>query len=172
MILGKFLRGFVDGALSTMGIVIGAYAATGPVVIAAAVGGALANSISNALSAYSSAEAEHYSEMRSIEDAMVSRELKGSSIERKMRRDTLIASASDGLATVVGGAIPILPYLFIKPPHATFLAAGLVVLMIFLIGIYLGKVSKRNIMFSAVKMAFFAIVIAVVVYFIQSAITP
>jgi predicted membrane protein (TIGR00267 family) len=172
MITAKFLRGFMDGSLSTLGIVIGAYAAAGPVVIAAAVGGNLANGISNALSAYSSAEAEQYSKMRSIEDAMVSKELKGSAVEKKIRRDNLLASVSDGLASVVGGAIPILPYLFLEPPHSMYLAAGLVIGMIFLIGIYLGKLSKKNILFSAVKMAAFAAVIAVAVYFLQSWITP
>jgi predicted membrane protein (TIGR00267 family) len=172
MILAKLLRGFMDGALSTLGIVIGAYAAAGPVIIAAAIGGTLANGISNALSAYSASEAEQYSEMRSIEDAMVARELKGSAIERKIRRDNLLASVADGMATLIGGAFPILPQLFLKPPQSMFLAAGLVILIIFLIGIYLGKVSRRNILLSALKMAFFGIVIAGVVYLIQSMINP
>jgi predicted membrane protein (TIGR00267 family) len=170
MIFSKLLRGFMDGSLSTLGIVIGAYAASDSVIIAAAVGGTIANGISNALSAYSSAEAEQYSEMRSIEDAMVSRELKGSAIERKIRRNTLISSAADGLASIFGGAIPIIPYLLLKPPQSMFLASGLVILMIFLIGIYLGKISKRNMLLSALKMALFAIVVAVVVYLIQSVI--
>jgi len=172
MIIAKLLRGFMDGSLSTMGIVIGAYAASGPVIIAAAVGGTLANGISNALSAYSSSEAEQYSEMRSIEDAMVSKELKGSAIERTIRKETLISSAADGLATIVGGTIPIIPYLFLKLPQSMYLAAGLVIGMIFLIGIYLGLVSKRNILLSALKMAIFGAVIAAVVYFIQSIIAP
>jgi predicted membrane protein (TIGR00267 family) len=172
MILAKLLRGFMDGSLSTLGIVIGAYAAAGPVIIAAAVGGTLANGISNALSAFSATEAEQYSKMRSIEEAMVSKELKGSAIERRIRIDALIASAADGVATIIGGAIPVLPYLFLKSPQSMFLAAGLVIMMIFLIGIYLGKVSRRNILLSALKMAFFAVAIAVAVYLIQSVITP
>lgn len=172
MILAKFLRGFMDGSMSTLGIVIGASAAEGPIIIAAAVGGTLANGISNVLSAFSSSEAEQYSEMRSIEDAMVSRELKGSDIERKIRRHTIIASLTDGAASVIGGAIPILPYLFLKQPQSMYTAIGLVVAMIFFIGIYLGKISRRNILLSALKMAAFGVVIAVAVYFIQSLINP
>jgi predicted membrane protein (TIGR00267 family) len=162
----------MDGSLSTLGIVIGAYAAAGPVIIAAAIGGTLANGISNVLSAFSANEAEQYSEMRSIEEAMVAKELKGSDIERRIRRETLITSLTDGIATIIGGTIPILPYLFLEPPHSMYLAAGLVIMMIFFIGIYLGKVSRRNILLSALKMAAFAVVIAVAVYFIQSVITP
>jgi predicted membrane protein (TIGR00267 family) len=53
-----------------------------------------------------------------------------------------------------------------------FLATGLVVAMVFLIGIYLGKVSRRNLILSGMKMAAFGIVVAVAVYFIQSLIAP
>jgi predicted membrane protein (TIGR00267 family) len=172
MILAKFLRGFMDGSLSTLVIVIGASAAEGPIIIAAAVGGNLANGISNVLSAFSAAEAEEYTEMRSIEDAMVSKELKGSDIERKIRRNTLIASLTDGVASVIGGMFPILPYLLLEPPESMYVAAGIVVTMVFLIGIYLGKVSRRNILLSGLKMAGFGIAVAVAVYFIQLLIAP
>lgn len=172
MLLAKLLRGFTDGSLSTLGIVIGAYAAPSSVVIAAAVGGAIANGISNALSAFSASEAEQYSEMRDIEDAMVSKELKGSVLEQKIQRETWLAGAADGLASVLGSFIPIFPYIFMKPPGATILAAGLVVFMIFLIGIYLGKVSKRNLLLSGLKMAFFGIVIAAIVFVVQMFISP
>lgn len=172
MLFSKLLRGFTDGSLSTLGIVIGAYAAPSSVVVAAAVGGALANGVSNALSAFSATEAEQYSKMRGIEDAMVSKELKGSVIEDKIHRDTWLASAADGLASILGSFLPIFPYLFMKPPGATILAASLVISMIFIIGIYLGRVSKRNIILSGLKMAFFAIVIAAVVFVVQMFIAP
>jgi VIT1/CCC1 family predicted Fe2+/Mn2+ transporter len=44
--------------------------------------------------------------------------------------------------------------------------------MVFLIGIYLGKVSRRNILLSGLKMAGFGIAVAVAVYFIQLLIAP
>jgi predicted membrane protein (TIGR00267 family) len=172
MILAKLLRGFTDGSLSTLGIVIGAYAAPNTVVVAAALGGAVANAISNALSAFSAAEAEQYSKMRDIEDAMVSKELKGSVIEQKIHRETWLASAADGLASILGGFIPILPCIFLQPHLSTYVAAGLVIFMIFLIGIYLGQVSKRNLLLSGLKMAFFGIVIAAIVFVIQMFVTP
>jgi predicted membrane protein (TIGR00267 family) len=172
MIIGKLLRGFTDGSLATLGVVIGAYSGDRNLIIAAAVGGTLANGISNMLSAFSAEQAEQYMEMRNIEDAMVSRELKGSAIDRRIRRDTLIAGISDGLATVVGGSVPVLPYFFLPTSQAIFVALGLVISLIFFVGIYLGVVSRRNILFSALKMVIFVVVIAVAVYLIQSLIVP
>jgi predicted membrane protein (TIGR00267 family) len=55
---------------------------------------------------------------------------------------------------------------------AMYLASGLVIMTIFFIGIYLGRVSRRNILISALKMAVFGVVIAVAVYFIQGLIAP
>lgn len=162
----------MDGSLSSLGIVIGAYAGTESVVIAATVGGTIANGISNALSAYSAGEAEQYTKMRGIEDAMVSKELKGSSYERKIRKSILVSSIADGLASVIGGTIPIIPFFLFNSPVSTIAACALVIAVIFIVGIYLGKVSRKNILLSALKMALFAAIIAAVVYFVQSVINP
>lgn len=166
--ISNFLRGYVDGSLSTLGIVIGASSASPSIIIAAAVGGTLANGISNVLSAISAAGAEQYKELRDVEKAMVGKELKGSEPDRKIGRQTVIAGGADGLATIIGGAIPIMPYLFLTGLQAMSVSTGLVVMTVFLIGMYLGKLSKRNILLSALKMAVFGVVVAAVVYLIQS----
>lgn len=170
--IGKLLRGFVDGSLSTLGIVIGASTASSSIIIAAALGGAVANGISNTVSALSAAQAEEYMDLRQLEKAMVVKDLKNSALERRIGKMTAIAGIIDGLATIIGGAIPILPYLFTPPLEAMFISIGLVIAVTFIIGLYLGRVSKRNILFSALKMAVFTIIVAVAVYLIQSVIVP
>ena len=79
----------------------------------------------------------------------------------------MFAGMADGLATVVGGAIPILPLLFLSGNQALFTSIGLVVLSVIIIGVYLGKLSKRNLIISGLKMAIYSISVAVAVYFIQ-----
>jgi len=170
--IGKFLRGFVDGSLSTLGIVIGASAASNVIIIAAALGGTLANGISNLLSAYSAEGVEKYKELRRIEEAMVSKDMKGSEPERQVPRKTLTIGAVDGSATIIGGGIPILPYLFLPTFDAMLVAIVVVVVAVSVIGVYLGKLSRRNIILSALKMAAFCIVVAGVVYLIQWLIIP
>lgn len=170
--LGKFFRGFVDGSLSTLGIVIGAYSASSSVIIAAGIGGALANGISNVLSAFSAERADQYRELRKIESAMVAKELKDSEVEFQIQKNTLRAGTVDGLATIIGGAVPVLPYIWLDSSDAMFVASGLVIVGIFAIGIYLGRLSRRNILLYGAKMALFGAVTAVLVYLIQWAIIP
>lgn len=169
---GKFLRGFVDDSLSTLGIVIGASAASSAIIIAAALGGTLANGISNLLSAYSAEGVEQYKELRRIEGAMVSKDMTGSEPERQVSKKALKIGAVDGSATIIGGGIPILPYLFLPTSDAMLVAIGVVVVAVSVIGIYLGKLSRRNIILSAFKMAVLCIAVAGVVYLIQSLIVP
>jgi predicted membrane protein (TIGR00267 family) len=169
---GKFLRGFIDGSLSTLGIVIGASSASNVIIIAAALGGTLANGISNLLSAFSAEGVEQYKELRKIEESMVSRELNGSELDRQVSKKTITIGAIDGLATIIGGGIPILPYLFLPTFKAMLVAIGVVIVVISVIGLYLGKLSKRNMIMSAFKMAVFCIVVAALVYLVQSLIVP
>jgi predicted membrane protein (TIGR00267 family) len=157
--IGNFLRGYIDGSLSTLGIVVGASSADSSVIIAAALGGTIANGIANLLSASSAAKAEYHGELREVEKAMVDKDLAGTVIDRKIGRQSMFAGIADGLATIVGGAVPILPMLFLSGNQALFTSIGLVVLSVIIIGIYLGKISRRNIVISALKM--------VAVYFIQ-----
>lgn len=170
--ISHLLRGFVDGALSTLGIAIGASAATSSIIIAATLGGALANGISNALSAFSAEGVERYRELREIEQAMVARELRQTELDRRVSRRTVKTGLVDGLGTVFGGLIPILPYFFLDTLPAMLTAIGAVVVVTALIGIYLGKLSRRNLAFSALKMAFFTLVVAGVVYLVEALIVP
>ncbi len=165
--IGKFFRGFIDGALSTLGIVIGASSASSSVIIAAGIGGAFANGISNVLSAFSAERVEQYRELREIENAMVVKELKDSAVEDSMHQETLHAGVIDGLATIVGGALPIFPYFWLEPWPAMLVSSLLVVGCIFAIGMHLGRVSRRSMLIYGLKMAVFGILVAVAVYYIQ-----
>lgn len=165
--IGNFLRGYIDGALSTLGIVVGASSAESNVIVAAAVGGTIANGIANILSASSAAKAVYHGELREVEKAMVHGDLTGTLIDKKIGRQSMFAGAADGLATVIGGAVPILPLLFLSGSQALFTSVGLVVLSVMVIGVYLGKVSRRNLIISGLKMAVYSIFVAVAVYFVQ-----
>jgi predicted membrane protein (TIGR00267 family) len=170
--IGRFIRGFVDGALSTLGIVVGASSAQSSIVIAAGIGGAVANAMANFLSALSAERADQYIEMREAEKAMVHKDLKGTIIERNIHKETVRAGFLDGLGTFAGGLIPVLPFLIAPASKPLFISIGSVVVALFAVSVFIGKLSKENVLISASKMAFFAIVIATVVYFIQLVIVP
>jgi predicted membrane protein (TIGR00267 family) len=96
--------------------------------------------------------------------------LKGSELDQKIGKQTIIAGGADGFATIIGGAVPIMPYIFLSGLKAMSVSIGVVVVSVFLIGMYIGKLSKRNILLSALKMAVFGLLVAAVVYLIQSVI--
>lgn len=168
----KFVRGFMDGSLSTLGIIIGASAAPQAVIVAAAVGGTVANGISNVLSAFSAEGAGQYAELRRVEKAMVDRELKNSELDRQIHKETIVAGIFDGLGTLLGGALPIIPYLLRPFPQAMYVATGLVLIAVAAIGLYVGKLSRKNMALSALKMVACGIGVAAIVYFIQLLIVP
>ena len=172
MTLSKFMRGFIDGALSTLGVVVGATAAPAQIIIAAAVGGTLANGISNVLSAFSAEGIQKYAELRGVERAMVARRLDGTARHRQITGITFRAGLVDGGATVLGGSIPIIPYLMAPPFQAMLIAIGLVLALALLLGVYLGHISRKNMALSALKMAAFAVLVAGLVYLIQNVIVP
>ncbi len=168
----KFVRGLVDGALSTLGIIIGASAGSQIVIIAAAVGGTVANGISNMLSAFTAEEAGLYEELRKVEKAMVDREMKDSELERQIHKETVVAGIFDGAGTLAGGVLPIIPYLILSYPQAMFASIGLVMIAVAIIGLYIGKLSKRSMTRSALKMVACSVGVAAIVYLIQMLIVP
>jgi predicted membrane protein (TIGR00267 family) len=169
--IAKFLRGFIDGSLATLGIVIGASSATSSIIIAAAIGGTVANTLSNVLSAISATGAEEYGELRSVERAMVAHDMKGTSLERAIGRRAALGGVVDGIGTLAGGILPVLPYL-LHLPHPALVAVGIVTGATGVVGLYMGRITKQNLFFSAAKMVVFAGVIAVAVYFVELLIVP
>lgn len=165
--IGNVLRGYIDGSLSTLGIVIGASSAGSTVIIAAAVGGTIANGIANVLSASSATRAESHRELRDVEKAMVSKDLTGTIADKNIEKQSFIAGIADGIATIFGGAVPIIPLTFMNNAQAIWTSIGLVVISVIIIGVYLGKVAKRNLYLSALKMAIYTVSVAAAVYFIQ-----
>lgn len=170
--IGSFVRGVLDGSLSTLGIVIGASAGSPTIVIAASAGGALANGISNALSAYSAEEARMSVLQREVDSAMVARGPRAHLLQHRLRIRRLQVGAVDGLGTALGGAVPIIPFLFLPSFPAMLLSIGLVMALVLIVGVYLGRLSRQNMLLSGLKMALFAGLVAGVVYLVQLAIVP
>jgi predicted membrane protein (TIGR00267 family) len=168
----SFIRGFLDGSLSSLGIVVGASSASSWIIIAAATGGAIGNSMSNFLGALASAGSQEYEDLRRIEKAMVVADLKKSVLFRGIQKRAALVGTVDGLATLGGGLLPIIPYLFAPAFTALLISVSVVTASVFAIGLYLGAVSRQSLILSALKMAGFALIISVTVYLVQRLIVP
>jgi len=168
-ILGHFIRGVIDGSLSTLGVVIGASSGSGSLIIAAGMGGAIANGVSNMLGAFSSEEYKSYIEISEIEKAIVTVDLDDTILVKNAKKRTTQAGLLDGVATVMGGCVPVIPYIFTNNLLTLILSISLVMMILFILGMVIGKLSERQILISGLKLVIFGAITAILVYAIQSA---
>lgn len=175
-----FVRGFIDGLLSTLGIVIGASTAIGTgvsmgaeleasrIIIAAGLAGGVANGLSNILGAFMGEKAAHYKRFKKVEKAMLKDEaLRGTKVDKRLQDKIISSGVADGLATIGGALVPVAPFVLIYvlpifPQVALYLSISFSLLLFFILGAYVGKISKENMIFSGLKMTAFAGATAVI----------
>jgi len=161
-----FIRGLIDGSLSTLGVVIGASIASPLIIISAAFGGALANGFSNILGAFSAEYAIRYREFRELERHML-KKLRGTHLDAKTKKDIRKSGFLDGGATILGGIIPIMPFLLLAPAQALWVSITAVVILMLLVGIVIGRLSRESILWSVGKMVIFTLATAGILLLIQ-----
>lgn len=170
----QLVRGFIDGSLSTLGVVIGASGAEISVIIAAGIGGGVANGLSNVFGAFTAERIGEEMQLLKIERAML-KNLKETEIYRDVREKVLKKSLMDGISTIFGSVVVIIPFLLtmIFRPEAyptTLLSIAITTLSLGIIGLYLGKLSKENLVISFSKMAAFGIITALVSMIIEKSV--
>ena len=166
----QFVRGFIDGSLSTLGVVIGASGAEISVIIAAGVGG-VANGLSNIFGAFTAEKIEEQMQLLKIEKAML-KDLKETEIHRDVRRKVLKKSLIDGISTIFGSVVVVIPFLLAlifkaEAYLATLSSMMMTTLSLGIVGLYLGKLSKENLAISFAKMAAFGIITALISLMIE-----
>jgi len=161
-------RGMMDGTLSTLGVVIGAQGAPPEIIIAAGISGGLANSFSNIFAAFTANETEMMVRLNDLKDAMLRKDLEDTQIYEREKRRVHKQSLADGLATVVGALVPVIPYFFFSSYMSIFIAVFLTSMLGLLVGVVMGKLSRRSMIKSGLKMAVSAIVVGVISAFVQS----
>ncbi len=156
-------RGLIDGSLSTLGIVLGAAISGDPkVIVAAGLGGGIANAISNLLGALTAEKAGVMLNLAKYERDMIGSKvrLKDTKIYDKEKKRIWISGISDAGATFFGAVLPVIPFGLMGVGDAVIAAIILTIALLFGLGVYLGKLSKENIIWGGVKMAIFGLVTA------------
>lgn len=180
--MGRYLvRGFIDGLLSTLGIVIGASTAIGAsgaveashIIIAAGIGGGVANGLSNILGALMGEKMEVYKRFEEVEAAMLKEEaLRGTKVDEEIQEKVVSSGLYDGAATLGGAIIPVAPFFLVPsmafPEMQALYVSVLVSLVVFFgLGVYIGKISKENIIMSGLKMVAFGAGTAIIAALIR-----
>ena len=141
------VNGF-DGALAMMGLLMGFYHNRDVqlnVIIGACTGTAIALAMSGISSAYISETAEKQQELKALEDAMIT-DLKDTAFGHASRFMPLVIALVNGISPLLFALIIMSPLMFYSDmnnasynPVEVALAVALV--LIFLLGIYIGRIS-------------------------------
>ncbi len=161
-------RGLMDGTLSTLGVVIGAQGAPPEVIIAAGISGGIANSFSNIFAAFTSYETELMININSLKGAMLRKDMTDTEVYEEGKHEVNKQSLADGVATAFGALVPVTPYFFFETFLSILIAVGLTSILGLFVGLLMGKISRRSMIRSGLKMAVTAIVVGVISAFVQS----
>lgn len=149
-----------DGALTILGIVVGSFfAGIGDVriILIAGFGASLAMGVSGFWGSYLTEKAERKKELHELEKSMLTR-LRKTKIGRASKAAPYIMSSIDGLAPFFAALFVLIPFFVLPIGIAYYLSIGLAFFLLFLLGMFLGKISKENMIMSGIKMAIAGII--------------
>ena len=162
------VNGF-DGALTMLGLIMGFHVSERTetaTVISACVGAAVALGMSGISSAYISEAAERRRELQRLEDAMLA-DLGDSIHGQASRIAPAVIAAVNGLAPLLIAALIILPIglsLLVPGIPALELSIALALVIIFFLGIFLGRISGAHWLFAGLKTLFVALTTCAIIY--------
>jgi len=168
MILRRyFAMNAFDGAMTSLGVVIGAYItgiANPRAVVGVIVVGGIAMAVSGFSGTYMTESAERNKALNELEDAMLV-DLRDTIHGDASRFVSLFAALVDGSAPFLASLPSVLPFalalLGLLPIQAAFIASiGASLVILFLLGAFLGRISRSNIIYSGIKMVVAGIAVA------------
>ena len=162
--------GTLDGILAVMAVTLaasGIATAGGHSISNFAIGltglsGGIALSLSNVFGSFIGERAEESRTLRELEDKMMLEEgsLDDTVIHNQAKRRVYLSMFSNGFSSFVGAFVPVVPFLIIPDRlTATIATIGLCFIALIILGIYLGRVSRENLL----KTSFEVLIIGVVI---------
>lgn len=139
-----FVMNSFDGALTIFGLLLGSFAAgvaDSLLIVKIGMGTAIAIGFSGLTGALLTERAERLREVKKMELAL-HRRLDNTDYKKAYDFATLITALVDGLSPLLVASILLSPFLFIQLPHAYYYAFGFALTFFFLLGAFLGEVSK------------------------------
>ena len=157
------ILGSIDGLLAVLGIVM-SLAATGAdtkLVLAAGLGGAVALALTNGLGSYLAESAVEYGRLARLEEAML-HSLDGTEMEEGVKANIFKDSMTHGGFSFLGSLVPLVPYLAFTFGTPILESVAYSIAYLTVLGAFAGRISKRNVIASVIKMIGMGLLIAVV----------
>jgi predicted membrane protein (TIGR00267 family) len=168
-----------DGALTMLGLILGGLFTINPLdhtpgfnaILLAAAGTSIAMAISGFSGSYLAESAERDREVDDLGKAMLT-DMSASMYAKASRTTSLVVAVVDGASPAVAGFLVILPLFFVPSGILDYRIAfyiGIVIcmLILFLLGLFLGAVSKKNMWSYGAKTLFAGILTALLMLLIS-----
>ena len=163
-----FVMNAFDGALTMLGVVIGAYVSgilyQSTVIISAGIAGSIAMGASGVSGAYMTEKAERTKKLKKLEKAMLS-DMKNGIHGKSHRFATVFAAIVDGASPALAAMLVISPFFFanfgIIPPEIAFIGCiGITLIVLTSLGIYLAKISDESMLKYGIQMLLVGLITA------------
>lgn len=169
-----FVMNAFDGAMTVLGIVIAAFLAgteDPSVIITAGVGASVAIGISGFSGSYITEESEKGIELKDMERSMLKR-LDKTVIGRASKFASLWAAFVGGMSPALAAFMCLSPFFLVRASILTtqagmYSSIVLSFLVLFLLGMYMGRLAKKNPLLHGMKILFAGFAVAIVMFFLQ-----
>lgn len=160
-----------DGVLMILGILIASLFASiydYKIITITCIGAAVAVTISGMWGAYLTEHAERTGNMKNLEK-QIGFSLKKTPIHKAHKFAALVLALINGFSSLIAALLIISPFFFpsLDIRFAYFLAICLAFLILFLIGMFLGKISKTNLFVSGLRIVIAGVVCSVVIILLE-----
>jgi predicted membrane protein (TIGR00267 family) len=161
-----FVIGAFDGALTVLGLILGAagHSADPGLILAAGVATSVALAVSSVFGAFEAERVEQDIERQGLEAAMLT-EVRGDMVAA-VRFATRVSSLVHGAAPLLAGLLPLVPFLLVPGAlsfgDAVIWAALLTFAFLFFLGAYLGTITKRSLSVAGLRLVAVALATAVI----------
>lgn len=152
-----FVIGAFDGALTILGVILGAYAAEASVhpelakelIIAAGFAGAIALAVSSTVGAYEAERVEHMLSHQQLEKAML-KPVEGTHKDA-MTVSIVVSAVTHGVAPMLAALVPLVPFWFMPLDEAVATGITITMAFLFVLGTYLGSLIKEMIIYTGLR---------------------
>ena len=162
-----FVLGAFDGALTILGIILGAFFAGAVkaqvnLIVAAGISALVALAISSVVGAYEAERVEKKLDQKKVEKALLAKV--GNEHEEAYRFAARASAVVHGISPLVAGFIPIIPlYLIHDFTMATVASTVVTLSLLFVIGWYLGRLVRERAFVTGLRFVLAALVTAAII---------
>lgn len=165
-----FVIGAFDGALTILGIIVGAAAsgagdAERALVLTASVSAAIALAVSSAVGAFEAERVEKKLDIGTLERAMLTRlseEHKGA-----FRFAAYASALVHGVAPLIAALPPVVPFLLLPFQEAILAAVVVTLAFLFVMGAYLGNIVRERIVYTGLRFVAAGVVTAALLWLLR-----